>query len=170
MLIIQWVSTQYTLQATLPRKNVSQKNRETICQFKISSYFCIALEENLGRLAQLVQSICLTSRGSAVRIRQRPHKYKHKVIPLHKALQTRVRAFSSAGSEHLPYQQRVGGSNPSTPTTHSTQTFVCYLTTWGRLAQLVQSICLTSRGSAVRIRQRPHKYTQFDSLFLLQGV
>ncbi len=27
------------------------------------------------------------------------------------------RAFSSAGSEHLPYKQRVGGSNPSTPTT-----------------------------------------------------
>ena len=26
------------------------------------------------------------------------------------------RAFSSAGSEHLPYKQRVGGSNPSTPT------------------------------------------------------
>ncbi len=30
----------------------------------------------------------------------------------------------------------------------------------GRLAQLVQSICLTSRGSAVRIRQRPHKKTK----------
>ncbi len=29
----------------------------------------------------------------------------------------------------------------------------------GRLAQLVQSVCLTSRGSAVRIRQRPHKQT-----------
>ena len=27
--------------------------------------------------------------------------------------------FSSAGSEHLPYKQRVGGSNPSTPTTIS---------------------------------------------------
>ena len=27
------------------------------------------------------------------------------------------RAFSSAGSERLPYKQRVGGSNPSTPTT-----------------------------------------------------
>ena len=26
------------------------------------------------------------------------------------------REFSSAGSEHLPYKQRVGGSNPSTPT------------------------------------------------------
>jgi hypothetical protein len=27
-----------------------------------------------------------------------------------------TREFSSAGSEHLPYKQRVGGSNPSTPT------------------------------------------------------
>ena len=27
-----------------------------------------------------------------------------------------VRAFSSAGLEHLPYKQRVGGSNPSAPT------------------------------------------------------
>ena len=26
------------------------------------------------------------------------------------------RAFSSVGLEHLPYKQRVGGSNPSTPT------------------------------------------------------
>ena len=31
----------------------------------------------------------------------------------------RKRAFSSAGSEHLPYKQRVGGSNPSTPTSLS---------------------------------------------------
>ena len=30
------------------------------------------------------------------------------------------REFSSAGSEHLPYKQRVGGSNPSTPTRSST--------------------------------------------------
>ena len=29
-----------------------------------------------------------------------------------------IRAFSSAGSEHLPYKQRVGGSNPSTPTSY----------------------------------------------------
>ena len=28
----------------------------------------------------------------------------------------KVRAFSSAGLEHLPYKQRVGGSNPSAPT------------------------------------------------------
>ena len=31
------------------------------------------------------------------------------------------RAFSSAGSEHLPYKQRVGGSNPSTPTKRKTK-------------------------------------------------
>ena len=37
----------------------------------------IKLNEQLkGRLAQLVQSICLTSRGSAVRIRQRPLFFK----------------------------------------------------------------------------------------------
>ena len=30
--------------------------------------------------------------------------------------QEATRAFSSAGLEHLPYKQRVGGSNPSTPT------------------------------------------------------
>jgi hypothetical protein len=31
-------------------------------------------------------------------------------------LKKEKREFSSAGSEHLPYKQRVGGSNPSTPT------------------------------------------------------
>ena len=35
-------------------------------------------------------------------------------LPLHRFKQERV--LSSAGSEHLPYKQRVGGSNPSAPT------------------------------------------------------
>ena len=39
-----------------------------------------------------------------------------KAVPLHRFWNERHRAFSSAGSEHLPYKQRVGGSNPSTPT------------------------------------------------------
>ena len=34
-------------------------------------------------------------------------------IPLHSL---NKRALSSAGLEHLPYKQRVGGSNPSAPT------------------------------------------------------
>lgn len=41
---------------------------------------------------------------------------QNKAVPLQPQLRTRSRAFSSAGSEHLPYKQRVGGSNPSTPT------------------------------------------------------
>ena len=36
--------------------------------------FALSLQSHFGRLAQLVQSVCLTSRGSAVRIRQRPQK------------------------------------------------------------------------------------------------
>ena len=41
---------------------------------------------------------------------------------MHKEFIT-LRAFSSAGSEHLPYKQRVGGSNPSTPTSNITLHF-----------------------------------------------
>ena len=38
-----------------------------------------------------------------------------------------VRAFSSVGLEHLPYKQRVGGSNPSTPTKERLQQKCCDL-------------------------------------------
>ena len=105
-----------------------------------------------GRLAQLVQSVCLTSRGSGVRIPQRPQHQPRlnaiRVSALERAAQrakadkaagsnsltrdiekpgieaTRThksitRALSSAGSERLPYKQRVGGSNPSAPTTRN---------------------------------------------------
>ena len=37
------------------------------------------------------------------------------------AFRNKTRAFSSAGLEHLPYKQRVGGSNPSTPTTQKSR-------------------------------------------------
>ena len=86
---------------------------EKVCQFKKTLYLCIAFLKK-GRLAQLVQSICLTSRGSAVRIRQRPHNKPKRWLSFENIVI--IRAFSSAGSEHLPYKQRVGGSNPSTPT------------------------------------------------------
>ena len=58
-------------------KNSSRK----VCKFGKKPYLCIAFEtRDIGRLAQLVQSICLTSRGSAVRIRQRPPKSKHRGV------------------------------------------------------------------------------------------
>ena len=44
-----------------------------------------------------------------------------------------TRAFSSVGLEHLPYKQRVGGSNPSTPTK---KTMVCQF--WHTIFQFVQ--------------------------------
>ncbi len=77
--------------------------------------------------------------------------FKILLVLLHR-FRKETRALSSAGSEHLPYKQRVGGSNPSAPTPIP---FQFNIMKHGRLAQLVQSICLTSRGSAVRIRQRP---------------
>ena len=43
---------------------------------KTTQKFAQRKTEKQGRLAQLVQSICLTSRGSAVRIRQRPQMIK----------------------------------------------------------------------------------------------
>ena len=89
-----------------------------------------------GRLAQLVQSICLTSRGSAVRIRQRPRNNVGSVAQLNRA--------SDYGSEGCGFESRrshkslksclggyqsgqmgqtvnllvvtFGGSNPSPPT------------------------------------------------------
>jgi hypothetical protein len=36
-----------------------------------------------------------------------------------------LRELSSAGSEHLPYKQRVGGSIPSAPTQKSARAFFC---------------------------------------------
>ena len=84
---------------------------KTFGDIKISRTFASLLKRNApGRLAQLVQSVCLTSRGSAVRIRQRPPR----ILP--PSFVSKSRTFSSAGSERLPYKQRVGGSNPSTST------------------------------------------------------
>ena len=43
----------------------------------------------------------------------------------------------------------------------------------GRLAQLVQSVCLTSRGSGVRIPQRPHpkkRLRRVASFFVSPGL
>ena len=37
------------------------------------------------------------------------------------------REFSSAGLEHLPYKQRVGGSIPSTPTNKAVKNFLAAL-------------------------------------------
>ena len=68
------------------------------------------------------------------------------------SIRIQIRAFSSAGSEHLPYKQRVGGSNPSTPT------YILIRVYFGRLAhpdsyREVQSIPIQSEESAVQTPQ-----------------
>ena len=54
------------------------------------------------------------------------------------------REFSSAGSEHLPYKQRVGGSNPSTPTKPR---LISGFYIWKNVlvAQLVEQLTLNQR-------------------------
>ncbi len=54
---------------------INKKSRIFAAPFRGEAFYLYLMKEMKGRLAQLVQSICLTSRGSAVRIRQRPRKY-----------------------------------------------------------------------------------------------
>ena len=52
------------------------KTFKSSCRTRIHNYICTPP----GRLAQLVQSTCLTSRGSGVRIPQRPQPKSKKAI------------------------------------------------------------------------------------------
>ena len=63
--------------------------RRYYCANQKMPYICIAFEKQsnhvlkrIGRLAQLVQSVCLTSRGSGVRIPQRPPSLTMKIVRL----------------------------------------------------------------------------------------
>jgi hypothetical protein len=85
------------------------------------------MARTLGRLAQLVQSTCLTSRGSLVRTQYLPPKpsglkdlLNSINLPAIVSVNGKnLREISSAGSEHLPYKQGVTGSNPVSPTKKS---------------------------------------------------
>ena len=70
-----------------------------------------------------------------------------------------IREFSSAGSEHLPYKQRVGGSNPSTPTRKKGSNFGA-LFSCGSISQLYshslpQPLPLRKRGREKKILSLP---------------
>ena len=67
LLIISWF--------LLLIKSFLKNNMQNVWRFQKKPYLCIAFEtEVYGRLAQLVQSIWFTPRGSGVRIPQRPQK------------------------------------------------------------------------------------------------
>ena len=65
----------------------------------------------------------------------------------------KARAFSSAGLEHLPYKQRVGGSNPSTPTGVFPRSIL-----FGEAAGifLFMHVCVTWGGCATFEKARVH--------------
>ena len=98
------------------------------------SYLCTRKTErtNAGAVVQLVRILACHARGRG--FESRPHR------------QNKKRARTCRGS--LLYERN--GLKKSTDKHKALFTF-----SNGRLAQLVQSICLTSRGSAVRIRHRP---------------
>ena len=67
---MQQIDSEVTNRFTQSNNSTQQKNLNFCFVFGIISYLCT--RKSLGGLAQLVQSICLTSRGSAVRTRQPP--------------------------------------------------------------------------------------------------
>ena len=120
------------------------KSSICICRFGIFVYLCTRLQVGRvllvpavqGSLAQLVQSVCLTSRGSGVRIPQLPQ-------------------FSPQGAGKDG--KRRGGESKDPRKENKVFPFSKkrHIDLIGSLAQLVQSVCLTSRGSGVRIPQLP---------------
>ena len=115
-------------------------------------------------------------------IRQNIWRFQKNSLPLH-PLTTSNRALSSAGLEHLPYKQRVGGSNPSAPTTgilHRTAAcrIFCFYTPCPQqqpapLASCSVSFCETAPTPALREApkaprghtphfQRKGKHGEFD--------
>ena len=59
-----------------------------------------------------------------------------------------ARALSSAGLEHLPYKQRVGGSNPSAPTDGETRSGLPFFLCAKASRAYIACACLRRRGSA----------------------
>jgi len=125
----------------------------------------------IGSLAQLVQSICLTSRGSGVRIPQLPQilflTYFIGMVQIIPIFNRKGRGFESdkfnIGSlaqlvQIIPIFNRKGRG------------FESDKFNIGSLAQLVQSICLTSRGSGVRIPQLPHQVFYSNGMSFLHII
>ena len=96
----------------------------------------IPLSKPNGALVQLVRIHACHAWGHGFESRT------HRLMLFEKSSK---RALSSAGSERLPYKQRVGGSNPSAPTSRQVQfalVFSFYLvSSFGRCSILSRFLC-----------------------------
>ena len=102
---------------------------ETFAQFKKTFYLCIAFQgKHLTREA-----------GSNF---QTPHERGWKKQESSNSYSKSLWALSSAGSERLPYKQRVGGSNPSAPTHWKSSTYgsfrKCFFHTWSPILKTMR--------------------------------
>ena len=73
------------------------------------------------------------------------------------SLHSPKREFSSAGSEHLPYKQRVGGSIPSTPTKGSSMGPFS-------LSALFPFVSCASIGFLLKYLIHPSRLTNWDAI------
>ena len=109
------------------KKQIFSKNiLKSFAGLKNCCNFANANEKQRGRLAQLVQSICLTSRGSAVRIRQRPPQENRLEIIDYQSV-----IFFVLGACHW---HRYGGGDHIS----------------GLLARILQGFCKISRPEAIQ--------------------
>ena len=115
----------------LPAKKDFPKWSEDLQEWFIYHTFALAIQQK-GSLAQLVQSVCLTSRGSGVRIPQLPLSWNHPRGWFFYA--EKFWEHSSVGLERLLDKQEVSGSNPLVPTNENqtvaemqlSDFYVCY--------------------------------------------
>lgn len=124
-------------------------------------YFELPLQSqaiHYGSLAQLVQSVCLTSRGSGVRIPQLPPNESSRLQQCKRLFHERE--HSSVGLERLLDKQEVCGSNPHVPTNENQTVaemqlsfFLCY----SRVFQ---------RFSAVWLNRKSNRETTWRQLFV----
>ena len=74
---------------------------------------------SFGALVQLVRIHACHAWGHGFESRTHRNMIEEKLREASFFMQEIAWAISAAGSEHLPYKQRVGGSNPSSPTNNN---------------------------------------------------
>jgi putative endonuclease len=78
--------------------------------------------------------------------------------------------FSSAGSEHLPYKQRVGGSNPSTPTSEMPQFGAFCIIMFYTYILFSEKLGKYYIGSTDNLERRLHEHNSGKTTFTRTGI
>ena len=104
----------------------------------------------IGRLAQLVQSVCLTSRGSGVRIPQRPHTFRQLSIGRWVAVFLRAKETREGGGS----ARKFGGRLCAYPASASF-TVACFCVEGAVGCSFCKCICSVSESSWCLLLEKP---------------